>query len=754
MSAKHRYTLRAVAPLALSVLLTVAGCESETPMVVPPVQPAMSIADALVTEGDTGFSEAVFDVTLSHDTSETVTVSYATADVTASAGDDYQAASGVLTVAAGEVSARITVLVNGDDMDEDDETFTVTLQDASNAVLVDATATGTIVDDDDPPVVPPVQPDMSIADALVTEGDTGFSEAVFDVTLSHDTSETVTVSYATADVTASAGDDYQAASGVLTVAAGEVSARITVLVNGDDMDESDETFTVTLQDASNAVLVDATATGTIVDDDDPPVVPPVQPDMSIADALVTEGDTGFSEAVFDVTLSHDTSETVTVSYATADVTASAGDDYQAASGVLTVAAGEVSARITVLVNGDDMDESDETFTVTLQDASNAVLVDATATGTIVDDDDPPVVPPVQPDMSIADALVTEGDTGFSEAVFDVTLSHDTSETVTVSYATADVTASAGDDYQAASGVLTVAAGEVSARITVLVNGDDMDESDETFTVTLQDASNAVLVDATATGTIVDDDDDQPKPGRVFRDCAACPAMVVVPGGSFMMGSPASEAGRHDDERLARMTIEKPFAVGTHEVTFAEWDACVAGGGCGGYRPHDEGWGRGELPVINVSWNDAQAYVTWLSANTGADYRLLSEVEWEYVARAGTTTPFHTGETISTDQANYDGLSVPYGSGQTGVYRARTIAAGSLSRNEFGLYDVHGNVAELVSDCYDTEAAAQGECIGRVVRGGSWGARPEFLRSAYRGWCAPTLRSQLNGFRVARTLTTE
>ena len=323
--------------------------------------------------------------------------------------------AGVLTVAAGEVSARITVLVSGDDVDEDDETFTVTLQDASNAVLVDATATGTIVDDDDPPVVPPVQPDMSIADALVTEGDTGFSEAVFDVTLSHDTSETVTVSYATADVTASAGDDYQAASGVLTVAAGQVSARITVLVSGDDVDEDDETFTVTLQDASNAVLVDAMATGTIVDDDDPPVVPPVQPDMSIADALVTEGDTGFSEAVFDVTLSHDTSETVTVSYATADVTASAGDDYQAASGVLTVAAGEVSARITVLVSGDDVDEDDETFTVTLQDASNAVLVDAMATGTIVDDDDPPVVPPVQPDMSIADALVTEGYIGLQRS---------------------------------------------------------------------------------------------------------------------------------------------------------------------------------------------------------------------------------------------------------------------------------------------------------------------------------------------------
>ena len=179
-------------------------------------------------------------------------------------------------------------------------------------------------------------------------------------------------------------------------------------------------------------------------------------------------------------------------------------------------------------------------------ASFAMSVLLTAAGCV--SETPMAVPTVQPDVSIADARVTEGDIGFSKAAwFDVTLSHDTSETVTVSYATADGTATAGDDYQPASGVLTLAVGQVSARITVLVNGDDIDENDETFTVTLQDASNAALVDATATGTIVDDDDDPPEPGdddppepgSVFRDCAACPAMVVVPGGSFTMGSPAS-----------------------------------------------------------------------------------------------------------------------------------------------------------------------------------------------------------------------
>ena len=250
-------------------------------------------------------------------------------------------------------------------------------------------------------------------------------------------------------------------------------------------------------------------------------------------------------------------------------------------------------------------------------------------------------------------------------------------------------------------------------------------------------------------------------GRQFRDCAECPKLVVVSEGTYVMGSPSSEEGRGGDEGpVHRVTIGRPFAVGVYEVTFGEWDACVSGGGCGGYRPDDGGWGRGPRPVVNVSWNDAKAYVDWLSSETGEAYRLLSESEWEYVARAGTTTPFHTGATISTEQANYDGNST-YGSGRKGRYRERTVPVGLFEPNEFGLYDVHGNVREWVEDCWngsyagapaDGSAWGSGDCDRRVVRGGSWDGFPRVLRSAIRYWYSTGNRVNDAGFRVARTLT--
>ena len=250
------------------------------------------------------------------------------------------------------------------------------------------------------------------------------------------------------------------------------------------------------------------------------------------------------------------------------------------------------------------------------------------------------------------------------------------------------------------------------------------------------------------------------PGRRFRDCEGCPELVVVASGSFRMGSRVGEDGRDDDEGpVHRVRIAEPFAVGVYEVTFAQWDACRREGGCT-HNPGDAGWGRGKRPVINVSWTDAREYVAWLSRKTGKRYRLLSESEWEYVARAGTTTPFYYGSTVSTEQANYDG-NYTYGSGRKGRYRGRTEPVGSFPANAFGLYDVHGNVSEWVEDCWsDSYAGAPGdgsawtrgwECSRRVLRGGTWSNVPWSLRSANRDGRASGVRNSLVGFRVARTL---
>jgi formylglycine-generating enzyme required for sulfatase activity len=234
-------------------------------------------------------------------------------------------------------------------------------------------------------------------------------------------------------------------------------------------------------------------------------------------------------------------------------------------------------------------------------------------------------------------------------------------------------------------------------------------------------------------------------------------MVVVPAGEFMMGSPEHEAERGNDEGPRRkVTIAKHFAVGKFEVTFAEWDACVAASACV-YTPEDIGWGRGKRPVIEVSWDDITKYLPWLSRRAGKTYRLLTEAEWEYAARAGTTTPFSTGDTIISVQANFAG-TYTYGGSPPGLYQQKTVEVGSFQPNAFGLYDMHGNVYEWVQDCYsyagaplDGSAVVSKDCSWRVLRGGSWYDYPRYLRSAARLRNRPDLRIRYLGFRVARTL---
>jgi formylglycine-generating enzyme required for sulfatase activity len=262
-----------------------------------------------------------------------------------------------------------------------------------------------------------------------------------------------------------------------------------------------------------------------------------------------------------------------------------------------------------------------------------------------------------------------------------------------------------------------------------------------------------------------------KPGESFRDLDAGPEMVVVPAGSFTMGSPSDEPEPESwlkgiESPQHKVAIAKPFAIGRFAVTFDEWDAAQqdkdwqAVTSRAARQPNDNGWGRGDGPVIDVGWDDAKAYATWLSQKSGNNYRLPSEAEWEYACRAGTTTPFWWGKAITPEQANYNGSADPYkGGGNKGEYRRKTLPVKSFEPNPWGIYQVHGNVWEWCEDCWndsyngapgDGSAWSAGNCSQRVLRGGSWGNIPWHLRAAARVRYDSELRRYAAGFRVART----
>ena len=249
---------------------------------------------------------------------------------------------------------------------------------------------GTINNDD-------AQPTISINDVSVTEGNAGTTSAGFTVSLSNPSSQTITVNYATADNTATAGSDYVTASGTVTFTPGQLTQPISVTVNGDTTFEPNETFNVNLSGATNATIADNQGVGTITNDD-------AQPTISINDVSVTEGNSGTSVAGFTVSLSNASSQTITVNYATANNTATAGSDYVTSCGTLTFTPGQTTQPISVTVNGDTTFEPNESFNVNLTGATNATIADNQGVGTITNDD-------AQPTISINDVTVTEGNSG-------------------------------------------------------------------------------------------------------------------------------------------------------------------------------------------------------------------------------------------------------------------------------------------------------------------------------------------------------
>ncbi|MCP5236065.1 MAG: cadherin-like domain-containing protein [Zoogloeaceae bacterium] len=469
---------------------------------------ALIVGNAQLVEGDAGQSEAVFEVRLSQPSDQVLTFSYVTRDGSARAGSDYQQRVGTVTFQPGETIAAVSVPVFGDGVSEASETFSLVLTPTPEIASGASTVAGvaTILDDDG---ASGTVPTLSISSAEILEGDGTFSaDMQFVVTLSEPASSDVQVSYQSISGSAEESVDFDAARGTLTIAAGQTSAIISVTTRGGTGVEADESFTLELTNVQGAVFAgDALrlqAQGVILDNDGTGA----KLALIVSDAQVVEGDGGQHEALFEVRLSQPVDEAVTVHYTTAPGTASSGSDYEPVQGVLTFLPGQTVAAVSVPVFGDTAQEASETFSLVLSAPQGspfaAGAAGAEGVATILDDD------AGEPVISIAPTEVREGNGTFGADIqFVVSLSAPSTEVVRVDFTTADGTALAGSDYDAASGTLTFAPGQTSAIVSIVTRGGSVEEADETFLLQLSNPQNAALAGGvgtlSATGTILDND---------------------------------------------------------------------------------------------------------------------------------------------------------------------------------------------------------------------------------------------------------
>nr|WP_308686081.1 putative Ig domain-containing protein [Xanthomonas arboricola] len=425
-----------------------------------------------------------YTVTLSQTSSSATTVNLSSSG-TATSGTDYTGAPTSIVVPANATSASFAVTPVADTTVEADETVVISVASGSGyGIGSPSSATATIVNDD--------FPTASIAVSPSSVAEDGAANLIYTVTLDQAASSAVSVVFSVGG-TATSGTDYAAVSSPLVIAAGQTSGTITINPTADATIEPDETVVLTLASGTGYnVGSPNSATGTILNDD--------QPTLSINDVSVNEGNAGTTNATFTVSLNQPAATGgVSFDIATADGTATAGVDYVASSLTgQTIPAGSSSATFTVLINGDTLSEPDETFFVNVSNVTGASVGDSQGQGTIVNDD-------ALPALSIDDVSVNEGNSGTTTATFTVSLSMASGQTVSVNYATADGTATAGSDYVARSGTLTFAPGVTAQGVAITVNGDTAVESNETFSVGLSGASNASIARATGTGTIVNDD---------------------------------------------------------------------------------------------------------------------------------------------------------------------------------------------------------------------------------------------------------
>ncbi len=634
--------------------------------------PVVSIVSAVrVGEAD---GSALFPVLLSAASAFVVTVSYATWDGTALAGQDYVTQRGTLELAPGETEGMITVLILDDAIREPDETFTLTLSGVRNAGLGLAVSTGTIVDDE-------AVPTLRIGDVTVKED---ARSAVFPVTLGGESATAVQVAYATVDETATAGADYTATSGTLVFAPREVTREIVVGIVSDDLDEPDETFLVRLSEALEAELADATGRGTITDDDEPVTI-------SIYDGRGME-DAGLLH--LPVRLSRKSSRVVSVFFGTSDITAEAGVDYVTSRGIVVFEHGSTEGVVAISMQSDALNEEDETFHATLSRPTNALIARGVATGTIEDNDGIPM-------LRVGDITASE-DGG--EAIFRVTLSVPGTRLVTVAYRTFDGSAEAGRDYVEASGTLAFAPGEVEQEVRVQLLRDGRDWRVETFSLALESVSNAMLDDAVATATIVEEESIEDgvltaHVARFLRTSASHVVEAMEERLKWMEMDPA--CAPVTGERLQMMRYANPSWNPSGGELLSGCGMVVTGGGFGV-------WGRGAFTRLNGKEGMLSLRADVTTGALGADYRwesgLMAGLLFSHSQAAGTFEAYAaTGETESRLTGAY-----PYVSYRT--QSVRLWALGGLGR---GSAEVDGS--EYVEAQLTSSLVAAG-AVGTLLRG--------------------------------------
>lgn len=451
---------------------------------------AFEVQLPVVTVGsDGGFTEGsigTFGVYLSDASTETVTVSYATQNGTATAPADYIAKSGTVTFAPGEREKLVQVTVHNDTLDEAEEFLRINLSAPVNALLGTNPTTIKIADNNPAPVV-------SINNISVNETNTGTVNATFTLSLSKVSEQTIKINAIPTNGTAKAPGDYTSGGATITFAPGETNKTFSVPVKGDLLDETNEVFYVLLSTPVNCTVGTGRGIGTIVDDDAPPTI-------LIDDISVKEYNGGQTTAALRLRLSAPSGQAVRVNYATANGTATAGSDYGAVAPTqIAFNTNSLYAYARVLINGDLLNEANETFLVNLSSPLNATIADNQGAGTILNDD-------AAPSLTINDVSVSEGNTGTKNLTLTVTLSKASGQTVAVNYATADGIARSTSDYVAKTGTLTFAPGSALTRtISITINSDTLSESDENLFILLSGAVNASISKARGVGTILNDD---------------------------------------------------------------------------------------------------------------------------------------------------------------------------------------------------------------------------------------------------------